>query len=74
MNFEHVKITINETPSFKSEVIHQFNVLDRYRNFGYKKEDFPAENERNLIDVFSKLSQEEQDIEFNKLETEFFNL
>jgi hypothetical protein len=74
IDLTHVKISYPDKPSRESQIIHQWSVLNRYIKLGVKREDFPAEDERILIDTYEKLSEEDKKKEYAILEKEFFSL
>ncbi|MDB5188864.1 MAG: hypothetical protein JWM92_462 [Candidatus Nomurabacteria bacterium] len=60
VDLTNIKITYPDTPSRKSEIIHQWSVLTKYRHFK-KREDFSAEYEKAVIDEYEKLNAEEKE-------------
>jgi len=74
LDLSNIKILTPVQPSRESEIIHQFSILNRYLQFGLKKENFKAAYEREVIERYEQLNEQEQRNAFDKLTKEFNRL
>jgi len=74
LDLSNITIVAPAQPSSESEIVHQYFTLRKYREFKKKKEDFPADYERALIERYEQLDEKEKDQAYELLEKEYQSL
>jgi len=74
LDLSNVQFNIVEDLNPEADNIHKYAVLTRFITNGYKKNDFVAENEKEIISNFQRLSEPERQAFYQSLKNEVNNI